>query len=83
MERGIIYPCLILKTEKMKIILNNNPETIEGNSITINHLLQLKNFTFKMLIIKINGTLVQKGDYETTAIHDGDEVSVLHLISGG
>jgi thiamine biosynthesis protein ThiS len=36
-----------------------------------------------MLIIKINGTLVQKGDYETTAIHDGDEVSVLHLISGG
>jgi thiamine biosynthesis protein ThiS len=67
----------------MKINLNNNPEIIEGNSITVNHLLQLKNFTFKMLIIKINGTLVQKGTYETIAIHDGDEVSVLHLISGG
>jgi thiamine biosynthesis protein ThiS len=67
----------------MKIILNNNPETIEGTSITVNHLLQLKNFTFKMLIIKINGTLVQKGAYETTSIQDGDEVAVLHLISGG
>jgi thiamine biosynthesis protein ThiS len=67
----------------MKIILNNSQETLEGNSIKVNQLLQLKNFTFKMLIIKINGTLVQKADYETTAIHDGDEVSVLHLISGG
>ncbi len=67
----------------MQITLNNNSEILEGNSITVNHLLQLKKFTFKMLIIKINGTLVQKGSYETTAIHDGDEVSVLHLISGG
>lgn len=67
----------------MKITLNNNPEIIEGNTITVNQLLQVKNFTFKMLIIKINGTLVQKDAYETTTIYDGDEVSVLHLISGG
>lgn len=67
----------------MKIILNNNPETFEGNNLTVNQLLQLKNFTFKMLIIKINGTLVQKGTYDTAIVHDGDDVSVLHLISGG
>ncbi len=67
----------------MKITLNNNQEILEGNSLTVNQLLQLKNFTFKMLIIKINGTLVQKGVYETTTIHEGDDVSVLHLISGG
>ncbi|MCX6248383.1 MAG: sulfur carrier protein ThiS [Bacteroidetes bacterium] len=67
----------------MNIIVNNNPETIEGDTITVNQLLQLKNFTFRMLIVKINGTLVQKGDYETAAIHDADDVSVLHLISGG
>jgi thiamine biosynthesis protein ThiS len=67
----------------LKITLNNNPEILEGDTLTVNQLLKLKNFTFKMLIIKINGTLVQKGDYETTAIRDGDDVSVLHLISGG
>jgi sulfur carrier protein len=67
----------------MKITVNSNPETVEGNSITVNQLLQLKNFTFKMLIVKINGALVQKGDYDTASIHDGDDVSVLHLISGG
>ena len=67
----------------MKITLNNNPETLEGISITVTELLQVKNFTFKMLIIKINGTLIGKGDYETTEIHEGDDVAVLHLISGG
>jgi thiamine biosynthesis protein ThiS len=67
----------------MKITLNNNSETIEGNSLTIENLLKVKNFTFKMLIIKVNGKLIQKEDYRTSTIREGDDVSVLHLISGG
>ena len=68
---------------KMRIILNNNPETIEKENCTVDELLKYKNFTFKMLIVKINGNLVRKEDYETTRISDGDDVNVLHLISGG
>jgi thiamine biosynthesis protein ThiS len=67
----------------MKILLNNNPESVAGDAITVNELLKLKNFTFKMLIIKINGTLVKKTEYETAMIREGDDVHVLHLISGG
>jgi sulfur carrier protein len=67
----------------MKIILNNNPEKVDIDKCTVNDLLRMKNFTFKMLIIKINGVLVQKGSYDTTSIKEGDDVSVLHLISGG
>ena len=67
----------------MKITLNNNSETIEGNSLTIENLLKVKNFTFKMLIIKVNGKLIQKEDYSTSTIREGDDISVLHLISGG
>jgi thiamine biosynthesis protein ThiS len=51
--------------------------------LTVSELLKLKNFTFKMLIIKINGSLVRKMDYDTSMIQDGDDVQVLHLISGG
>lgn len=67
----------------MNIILNNNIEQIEGDSIVVTDLLRIKNFTFKMLVVKINGTLVKKSDYEKTAIGEGDDVMVLHLISGG
>jgi sulfur carrier protein len=67
----------------MKITLNNNPETFEAEKLTISELLKIKNFTFKMLIIKINGVLIKKDTYETTMVSDGDDVNVLHLISGG
>jgi len=67
----------------MKIILNNNSEEIPGDSVSVNELLSLKHFTFKMLIIKINSVLIKKAEYETAMISDGDDVTVLHLISGG
>jgi len=67
----------------MKIVLNNNPAVFTQPSLTVSQLLTERNYTFKMLVIKINGTLVKKSEYETAAIRDGDDVSVLHLISGG
>jgi sulfur carrier protein len=68
----------------MKITLNSKPETIEGrNELTVSELLQVKNFTFKMLVVRINNKGIPKEDYDQTIINDGDEVLVLHLISGG
>lgn len=69
----------------MNIILNHNHENIEVNSdtITITQLLQIKNYTFRMLVVKINDIVVKKDDYSTATIKDGDNVQVIHLISGG
>jgi sulfur carrier protein len=67
----------------MRITLNNNPAKFTQDTLTVRQLLQERNFTFKMLVIKINGDLVKKTEYDTAAIKDGDDVSVLHLISGG
>ncbi len=67
----------------MKIILNNKEETFDSEQFTINELLQAKKFTFKMLVIKVNGQLIKKNEYGSALVHDGDDVMVLHLISGG
>lgn len=68
----------------MKITLNNRPEEIDGKEIvTIQELLTIKNFTFKMLVIKINGTVVKRDNYATANVHANDDVKVIHLISGG
>jgi thiamine biosynthesis protein ThiS len=67
----------------MKIKLNNRQEEIIENQLTVQRLLEVKNFTFKMLIIRVNGNIVKKDQYNDTIIHDGDDVMVLHLISGG
>jgi sulfur carrier protein len=67
----------------MTITLNNNRESFDVEALTVSGLLEVKKFTFKMLIVKINGNFIKKEDYPVAAISEGDDVSVLHLISGG
>lgn len=67
----------------MKLIVNNREEIIERESLNINELLEEKKFSFKMLVIKVNGQLIKKPEYNSTQLKDGDDVMVLHLISGG
>ena len=68
----------------MHIVLNNRAEEIAGKQqITVDELLAYKKFSFKFLVVKINGELVRKEQYGSTQIRDGDQVVVLHLISGG
>lgn len=67
----------------MEILLNNRKETIDQNEITLEGLIKLKNFTFKLLVTKVNGVLVKKDVRSEAIIRDGDEVLILHMISGG
>ena len=67
----------------MNIILNNRPESFDQETLSISELLAVKNFTFKMLVIKVNGKLVKKESYPDFIIKSGDNVTVLHLVSGG
>ncbi len=67
----------------MQITLNNNIEFIDNDEISFTELLAYKNYTFKMLVTKLNNQLVKKENRGTTYIKDGDNVAVLHLVSGG
>lgn len=67
----------------MKITLNNRSETIDKDTLTISELLSLKQYTFKMMITKINGKLIKKGERASAIVNDGDDVQVIHMISGG
>ena len=69
----------------MKITLNNNIEVIETSEdrLTINQLLQIKKYSFKNLVVKINDVLVKRDSYDNAKFKDGDKVDVIHMISGG
>ena len=67
----------------MKIILNNKEETFDRDKMTISELLELSNFSYKLLIVKVNGKLIKKDAYKDTIVKDGDDVTVLHLVTGG
>lgn len=67
----------------MKILLNNRKEEFGKEAISVSEMLILKKFSFKMRIIKINGILIPKEKYDSTFIHDGDDVQLIYLMSGG
>lgn len=67
----------------MKIILNNTETEFNENELTIRDILNLKKYTFKMLVIKINGTLIKKENYDSYIVKNNDKVDIIHLISGG
>ena len=67
----------------MTLTLNNRTESFDFEVLTISELLKVKNFTFKFIVIKINGQLIKKDKYSEAQVSDGDKVDIIHMISGG
>ncbi len=64
--------------------INVNGHTIDWQEgMVIQDVLRIMNYTFKMLVIKIDGKLVPKDAYGSTLVPEGATVHVIHLISGG
>lgn len=56
-------------------------EWVEGE--TIARLLDRMNYTFPLVVVKIDGKVVPTSDYKTQTVPDNSKVEVIHLISGG
>lgn len=67
----------------MKIILNNREEELTGEMMTITRMLELKKFTFRMRIIRVNGKLIPRDEYDSTMVNNGDNIEMIYLMSGG
>ena len=66
----------------MGITVNGKPADFVENE-TIDKLLKRMNFVFQLVVVKIDGVVVPKPEFERTVVPDGSRVEVIHLISGG
>ncbi|WRQ34064.1 sulfur carrier protein ThiS [Bacteroidales bacterium MB20-C3-3] len=67
----------------MRIKLNNREEEFAGDELTVEEIIALKSYAFKMLVVRLNDQLVKKDMYSSTFVKDGDDLKVIHLVSGG
>jgi len=67
----------------MNILLNNRPEEFDAYELSITEIMQRKSFHFKLLVVKLNGVLIDKHDYASTFVREGDDLMIIHLVSGG
>jgi thiamine biosynthesis protein ThiS len=54
---------------------------VEGE--TISDLLARMSYVFPMLVVVVDGTIVQETDFPSTQFADGAKIEVIHLTSGG
>lgn len=65
------------------MITVNTEESPWHEGMTVRVLLDQKVFTFRHIIVRVNGEYVAEEEYDRHAIKDGDDVMVLHLMAGG
>ncbi len=65
------------------MILVNGRKVAYEEKMTVASLLEQLKYVFPMLVVRINGELVEREDYGQAEISDNDKVDVIHLISGG
>jgi sulfur carrier protein len=64
------------------LLVNGDPlEWRDG--MTVRDLLKARNFIFPLLIVTVDGNLVQRRDYDAHLVPDHADVRVVHLMSGG
>jgi len=64
------------------ISVNGDPvDHVENTTVTT--LLARLKFVFPLLIVRINGTVIDREKYDHAQVCDGDEVEVIHMMSGG
>jgi sulfur carrier protein len=64
------------------ITVNRRPVEYE-EGMTVASLLDRLNYKWPMLILRVNGRLIDRKDFADTPVADGDEVDAIHMMSGG
>ncbi|MCX7775328.1 MAG: sulfur carrier protein ThiS [Rectinemataceae bacterium] len=67
----------------MKLVVNHAEESFSEKTMTVRDLLKAKRWSFPLIIVKVNGRLVERTEYDHYRLADGDNVELYHLVSGG
>ena len=68
--------------ERIKIQLNGKPQEINAG-MTVSDLLLKWKIRPELVTVEVNETILQKLDYETVRIKDGDSVEFVFYMGGG
>ena len=65
------------------MITVNGKDAEYEEGATVASLLKKMGFVFPLIIVKINGELISRDAYDRTPVSEGDDVQVIHMMSGG
>ena len=66
----------------MKIRVNGEPQNVAGDC-TVRGLLLALGVDGEGVAVALNGAVLRRGDWEETALDDGDAVEIVRAVGGG
>jgi len=68
----------------MNVKVNNKDQAFDKDAISVTEMLTLCDVSQPdMVSVQLNGVFVNKEDYESTQIKEGDEIDFLYFMGGG
>lgn len=68
----------------MNIKINGEKEELTQESVSITELLTLKKVDMpEMVSVEYNGEILNRENFDSTAVKDGDEIEFLYFMGGG
>ncbi len=69
--------------EDVTITLNFEQYSWPEDALTVAAIMERKRWSFPLIIVKVNGTVVPRENWGVQSVKDGDAVEMYHLVSGG
>ncbi|OXM84006.1 sulfur carrier protein ThiS [Paenibacillus rigui] len=66
----------------MELIINGDSRSVTDVATVADLLVQFK-LEQKILVIELNREIVERTDYDTTQLHEGDRIEIVHFVGGG
>ena len=68
----------------MKCKINGKEETIEADQLTVTALLKTQSVKMPdMVSVELNGTMLDRENFDTACVKEGDVVEFLYFMGGG
>ncbi len=66
----------------MKVKINGKVEDIDEN-MSVLDLLKTRNVEPRMVAVEVNSKMIEREEYATTVLKEGDEIEFLYFMGGG
>lgn len=68
----------------MELIINGTKTSVDGDNLSVTELLKVQNVDMPdMVSVQVNSEFVDRGDFDSKQVGNGDEVDFLYFMGGG
>lgn len=74
---------MIWEEVPLQVQLNGERREFLHQNLSLSELIQELSLAPQRIAVEVNKQIVRRGEWETTAIKEGDQIEIVHFVGGG